>query len=125
MNQDDYFDGIFGKPKQSEREAVTQSLIPAHGTADAKLAQNLDLALTRQGELLVKPIDEDTSPRERRIVADVSNQVVRVAVGVDEQRFRPRADDILKEILAALAIEKAKLGPLLDVDPCTDLDLQE
>ena len=111
------FDEVFGAAispvaKTPEPQPATVQIVG--GDASAKLARNLDMALERQSEILAQPITDETDPREKRLVADVSHQIVRTAVAVDENRLRERNKDTgwaetLAEVRALKAMRDAKL----------------
>jgi hypothetical protein len=76
---------------QPEHEPTSSMVVV--GKANAKLSQNLDLALDRQREILSQPITPETTQRDKRLSADVAHQVVRAAVSVDEQQLKRKPDD--------------------------------
>ena len=86
-NAFDIFDEVFGdvlRPAapQPEHERTPDMAVGAN----EKLSRNLDLALDRQSEILSQPITPQTSPRDKRLSADVAHNIVRAAVSVGEQK---------------------------------------
>jgi len=90
------FAEVFGdilRQEAPQPEHKPTSTMVVVGEANAKLIKNLDMALDRQREILSRPITSETSPRDKRLSADVAHQVVRTAVSVDEQRLKRKPDD--------------------------------
>jgi hypothetical protein len=105
------FDEIFcAAPTPASEEPPTEPPQIVAGEESAKLNRNLNAALDRQGEILSHPITAETSPRDKRLIADVANHIVRVAVSVEAQRLKTRRDDeIFEEISLILEREKKHL----------------
>jgi hypothetical protein len=114
----DIFDAVFGEVLGAAVPRPEHPRTPLNVAVEAneKLSQNLDFALDRQRELVSHPITPETSPREKRLVADVAHQVVRTAVSVDEQRLKRKNQDLLPGILARL-VELEKDEKLMQARP--------
>ncbi len=91
-------------------ESALEPSLTVAGEANAKLSENLNLALDRQREILSQPITPETPPRDKRLKADVAHQVVKTAVSVDEQRLKRKPDENkLAEFMKIVAEEKKRL----------------
>ncbi len=103
----DIFDRLAGDaPRERPGE-------PAPGIGEVlsvRLQHNLSLAVHRQGELLSRPVYAEDDIKERRLVAEVANNVARLAASVNATALQARKDNFLARVLIVLAQEKQKLG---------------
>jgi hypothetical protein len=104
----DLFAEILNEPTE-ETPSVEGRAIAA-GVANAKLRRNLDLALTRQGEILSQTITEAMGPKDKRLVADVATATVKAANSVDRTVLAARQEETLRLVLQRMREEQARLA---------------
>jgi hypothetical protein len=104
----DIFDRLAG---DAPRERTPPAPAPVIGEElSVRLQHNLSLAVHRQGELLSRPVYAEDDIKERRLVAEVANNVARLAASVNATALQARKDNFLARVLIVLAQEKQKLG---------------
>jgi hypothetical protein len=116
-NSFDIFDAVFRTSKgvepsvSSEPESEPPNAVA--GEPHAKLKRNLDLALDRHGEIMSRPITEDTDQKDRRLAAEVATATIKAANSADKNVLRAHKDDVLKRLLLRVLIYRWQRGELL------------